>query len=140
MFARRPGQVSARLHAGLWLCAGLTLASFWAHGFWSHMLLRFGTGVASAWVLVMLTSLSQQLAAASNRPRLGALVFAGPGVGIMLTGLLALFSNLYGLGSAPLWLIYAAGALVMLLAVLPFLPRPEQIRQPVSVEAGAGHL
>lgn len=125
MFARRPGQVSARLHAGLWLCAGLTLASFWAHGFWSHMLLRFGTGVASAWVLVMLTSLSQQLAAASNRPRLGALVFAGPGVGIMLTGLLALFSNLYGLGSAPLWLIYAAGALVMLLAVLPFLPRPQ---------------
>lgn len=89
------------------------------------MLLRFGTGVASAWVLVMLTSLSQQLAAASNRPRLGALVFAGPGVGIMLTGLLALFSNLYGLGSAPLWLIYAAGALVMLLAVLPFLPRPQ---------------
>ncbi|MNM68491.1 Major Facilitator Superfamily protein [compost metagenome] len=125
MFARRPGQVSTRLHAGLWLCAGLTLASFWAHGFWSHMLLRFGTGVASAWVLVMLTSLSQQLAAASNRPRLGALVFAGPGVGIMLTGLLALFSNLYGLGSAPLWLIYAAGALVMLLAVLPFLPRPQ---------------
>ncbi len=43
----------------------------------------------------------------------------------MLTGLLALFSNLYGLGSAPLWLIYAAGALVMLLAVLPFLPRPQ---------------
>ncbi|MEG0859677.1 MAG: MFS transporter [Pseudomonas sp.] len=125
MFARRPGQVSARLHGGLWLCVLLTLASFWADGFWSHLLLRFGTGVASAWVLVMLTSLSQQVAAANNQPKLGALVFAGPGAGIMLTGLLALFSNLFGLGSAPLWLIYAATALLMLLAVLPFLPRPQ---------------
>ncbi|PRA61198.1 hypothetical protein CQ065_18135 [Pseudomonas sp. MYb187] len=127
MFARRPGQVRARLHGGLWLCVSLTLASVWAHDFWSHLLLRFGTGVASAWVLVMLTSLTQQLAVASNRQRLGALVFAGPGVGIMLTGLLALFSNLYGLGSAPLWLIYAATALLVLLAVLPFLPRPQAL-------------
>ncbi|MGH8483612.1 MAG: MFS transporter [Pseudomonas sp.] len=124
MFARRPGQVSARLHGGLWLCVLLTLASVWASGFWSHLLLRFGTGVASAWVLVMLTSLSQQVAAASNLPKLGALVFAGPGVGIMLTGLLALFANLYGLGSASLWLVYAGTALLMLLAVRPFLPRP----------------
>jgi hypothetical protein len=37
----------------------LTLASFWANGFWAHLLLRFGTGVASAWVLVMITALSQ---------------------------------------------------------------------------------
>ncbi|RWU24944.1 hypothetical protein DM813_04145 [Pseudomonas alkylphenolica] len=124
MFARRPGQVSARLHGGLWLCVLLTLASVWASGFWSHLLLRFGTGVASAWVLVMLTSLSQQVAASSNLPKPGALVFAGPGVGIMLTGLLALFANLYGLGSASLWLVYAGTALFMLLAVLPFLPRP----------------
>ncbi|MFK0088835.1 MFS transporter [Pseudomonas sp. NPDC090755] len=132
MFARRPGQVSARLHGGLWLCVLLTLASFWASGFWSHLLLRLGTGVASAWVLVMLTSLTQQLAAASNRPRTGTLVFAGPGLGIMLTGLLALLSNLYGLGSAPLWLIYAGAALAMLLAVLPFLPRPQQAPTPVG--------
>ncbi|MDN7139251.1 MFS transporter [Pseudomonas sp. JQ170] len=136
MCARRPGQVSARLHGGLWLCVALTLASFWAQGFWSHLLLRFGTGVASAWVLVMLTSLTQQLAAASHLPRLGALVFAGPGVGIMLTGVLALFSNLYGLGSAPLWLIYAGTALMMLLAVLPFLPRP-QIAAPTRTRTTA---
>ena len=125
MFARRPRQVRLRLDLGLWLCVLLTLVSFWADGFVTHALLRFGTGVASAWVLVMITSLSQPLAARSNLPRLGALVFAGPGLGIMLTGLLALGSNLYGLGSAPLWLIYAAAALVMLLAVRPMLPRPE---------------
>lgn len=124
MFARRHHHVRLRLLGGLWLCVLLTLASFWANGFWSHLLLRFGTGVASAWVLVMITALSQPLAAAAGRPRLGALVFAGPGLGIFLTGMLALVSHLLGQTSATLWLIYAAVALVMLLAILPFLPQP----------------
>jgi predicted MFS family arabinose efflux permease len=124
MFSRRPAQVRRRLFGGLWLCVLLTLASFWANGFWSHLLLRFGTGVASAWVLVMITALSQPLAAAAGRPRLGALVFAGPGLGIFLTGLLALGSNLLGQTSATLWLVYAATGLAMLLGILPFLPQP----------------
>ncbi|MGU9852979.1 MFS transporter [Pseudomonas koreensis] len=124
MFAHRPQQVQRRLHGGLWLCVLLTLASFWANGFWAHLLLRFGTGVASAWVLVMITALSQPLAAAAGRPRLGALVFAGPGLGIFLTGLLALFSHLLNQTSATLWLIYAAVALVMLLAIVRILPQP----------------
>ncbi|WP_449123528.1 MFS transporter [Pseudomonas sp. MPG01] len=124
MFAHRPQQVQRRLHGGLWLCVLLTLASFWADGFWSHLVLRFGTGVASAWVLVMITALSQPLAAAAGRPRLGALVFAGPGLGIFLTGLLALVSHLLNQTSATLWLIYAAAALVMMLSVWRLLPKP----------------
>ncbi|MDX9673420.1 MULTISPECIES: MFS transporter [unclassified Pseudomonas] len=124
MFAHRPQQVQRRLYGGLWLCVLLTLASFWANGFWSHLLLRFGTGVASAWVLVMITALSQPLAAAAGRPRLGALVFAGPGLGIFLTGLLALVSHLLQQTSATLWLIYAAVALLMLLAIVRILPQP----------------
>ncbi|MGB8972970.1 MAG: MFS transporter [Pseudomonas capeferrum] len=125
MFARTPVQVRLRLHGGLWLCVLLTLASGAADGFWSHLLLRFGTGVASAWVLVMITSLSQQVANAHQRQRLGALVFAGPGVGIAVSGLLALGAHVLGLGSAALWLIYATAALLMLLAVRPWLPRPQ---------------
>lgn len=124
MFAHRPQQVQRRLHGGLWLCVVLTLASFWANGFWAHLLLRFGTGVASAWVLVMITALSQPLAAAAGRPRLGALVFAGPGLGIFLTGLLALFSHLLNQTSATLWLIYDGVALLMLLAIVRILPQP----------------
>jgi len=124
MLSRRPEQVRRRLLGGLWLCVLLTLASYWANGFWSHLLLRFGTGVASAWVLVMITALSQPLAAAAGRPRLGAVVFAGPGLGIFLTGLLALVANLLGQTSATLWLVYAAVALLMLLAVLRFVPQP----------------
>ncbi|NVZ72944.1 MFS transporter [Pseudomonas costantinii] len=124
IFARSHHHVRGRLYGGLWLCVLLTLASYWAHGFWPHVLLRFGTGVASAWALVMITSLSQPLAIAAGRPRLGALVFAGPGLGIVLTGLLALGSNLLGQDSATLWLVYGVVALVMLLAILPFLPQP----------------
>ena len=122
--ARRPAQVHNRLLSGLWLCVGLTFVSFWAQGFWPHLLLRFGTGVASAWVMVMITSLSQHLAVSTHRPRLGALVFAGPGVGVLLTGLLALGANVTGQNSATLWLIYAVAALIMLLAILPMLPTP----------------
>lgn len=135
MFARRPQQVQRRLHGGLWLCVLLTLASFWANGFWSHLLLRFGTGVASAWVLVMITTLSQPLAAAAGRPRLGALVFAGPGLGIFLTGLLALVSHLLNQTSATLWLIYAAVALLMLLGIWRILPQPIIGAAPVSHDA-----
>ncbi|MGE1152624.1 MFS transporter [Pseudomonas kitaguniensis] len=131
-FARSHQHVRGRLYGGLWLCVLLTLASYWANGFWPHLLLRFGTGVASAWALVMITSLSQPLAIAAGRPRLGALVFAGPGLGIVLTGLLALGSNVLGQSSATLWLVYGVVALVMLLAILPFLPQPTVNSAPAS--------
>lgn len=145
MFAQRSQQVQRRLHGGLWLCVLLTLASFWANGFWSHLLLRFGTGVASAWVLVMITSLSQPLAAAAGRPRWGALVFAGPGLGIFLTGLLALISHRLQQTSATLWLIYAAAALLMMLGVWRLLPQPATVMKTTiapatSANRGIGQL
>ncbi|HDS1816938.1 TPA: MFS transporter [Pseudomonas putida] len=137
MFVRKPAQVRLRLHGGLWLCVLLTLASWAADGFWPHLLLRFGTGVASAWVLVMITSLSQHVASAHNRQRLGALVFAGPGLGIAVTGLLALGAHVLGLGSAALWLIYASAALIMLLAVGRWLPQPQALAiAPATVQQG----
>lgn len=144
MFARSHHHIRGRLLGGLWLCVLLTLASFWANGFWSHLLLRFGTGVASAWVLVMITGLSQPLAIAAGRPRLGALVFAGPGLGILLTGLLALASNLLGEDSATLWLVYGVVALGMLLVILPFLPKPDrgapQSSAPAERKGSIAHL
>lgn len=144
--ARRPGQVRGRLHGGLWLCVALTLISFWAQGFWPHLLLRFGAGIASAWVMVMITSLSQYIAVTANRPRLGALVFAGPGVGVLLTGLLALVSNVLRQNSATLWLIYAAAALIMVLVIMPILPQPATLTaqphtpQPGTRQPGIGRL
>lgn len=103
LFAREARQARLRLLVGLWACFGLTLASVWAEGFWPHALLRFGLGVASAWVLIMVTALSQRLAAESGRARLGALVFAGPGIGVMVTGLLAALGNALGQDSVFIW-------------------------------------
>lgn len=140
IFARSHQHVRGRLYGGLWLCVLLTLASSWANGFWPHLLLRFGTGVASAWAMVMITSLSQPLAMAAGRPRLGALVFAGPGLGIVLTGLLALVSNLLGQSSATLWLLYGTVALVVLLAILPFLPKPAVTVTQVSSAGSNGSI
>jgi len=120
LFARR---THARLVGGLWLCAGLTLASPLADGLALQFLLRFGIGLASAWVLVMVTGLSQPLAAAAGQPRLGALVFTGPGVGILISGVMALVSNRLDGGSNQLWLSYGLLASVATLALLPLLPR-----------------
>ncbi|MGQ7818296.1 YbfB/YjiJ family MFS transporter [Metapseudomonas furukawaii] len=122
--ARTPRQARLRLSGGLWACVLLTLASVPAEGFWLHALLRFGLGVASAWVLVIVTGLSQRLAADTGRPRLGSLVFAGPALGVILTGLLALELNLRGQGSAALWLAFGVLALVLTLLVQPLLPSP----------------
>ncbi|MEX6785562.1 YbfB/YjiJ family MFS transporter [Pseudomonas aeruginosa] len=144
LFAREARQARLRLLVGLWACFGLTLASVWAEGFWPHALLRFGLGVASAWVLIMVTALSQRLAAESGRARLGALVFAGPGIGVMVTGLLAALGNALGQDSVFIWKLFADLALVLILMLLPLLPRPpaaapapakveEQARPPVAV-------
>lgn len=74
-------------------------------------------------------------------------MFAGPGLGIAMTGLLALVSHVLGLGSAALWLIYALAALMMLLAVRPWLPRalqvapaPSPVRQGPTRSVGIGRL
>jgi hypothetical protein len=53
-----------------------------------------------------------------------------------VTGLLALGAHLLGLGSAALWLIYAVAALVMLLAVLPWLPRALQAAGAATSNSG----
>ncbi|MFJ7883259.1 MFS transporter [Pseudomonas sp. NPDC096917] len=138
--AKRPEQVRDRLHLGLWLCVLLTLVSYWAQGFWPHLLLRFGAGVASAWVMVMITSLSQQIAVSANRPRLGALVFAGPGAGVLLTGLLALLATVWGQNSSMLWLIYAVAALLMMLVIMPILPQSSPLASPVqAASSGTRH-
>ncbi|MGH8434454.1 MAG: MFS transporter [Pseudomonas sp.] len=130
LFVRRAEQARLRLLGGLWACVLLTFVSVYAEGFWPHALLRFGIGVASAWVLVMVTAWSQQIAAESGRPRLGSLVFAGPGLGILLTGLLALGSNLQQQGSSTLWLIYTGVALAGVLLILPALPRQQRQASP----------
>lgn len=123
--ARTPAQIRARLLGGLWACVGLTLASALVHGLWPHALLRFASGVASAWVLVLITSVAQQTAVAAGRPQWGGMIFVGPSLGVLVTGLMALLMNRLQQDSAHLWLLYGITALVLTLVAHPLLPRPQ---------------
>ncbi|MBM7059472.1 YbfB/YjiJ family MFS transporter [Pseudomonas sp. UL073] len=124
--AKTPAQIRQRLLGGLWTCVLLTLASTWAHGLWPHAVLRFASGVASAWVLVLVTGLAQQAAVAAGKPRWGGMIFVGPSLGVLITGLMALVMNRLQQDSAHLWLLYGGAALLLTLIAHPLLPRPQQ--------------
>ncbi|MGV8664069.1 YbfB/YjiJ family MFS transporter, partial [Pseudomonas aeruginosa] len=75
---------------------GLTLASFWAEGFWPHGLLRFSLGVPRATVLILETAFGQCHAQESGRALLCALVFDARIIGVLVTGLRAELANALG--------------------------------------------
>ena len=86
-------------------------------GVW--LLLRFLAGVASAWALVFSSAWVLQRLAARGRPALGAVMFAGVGVGIVLAGLLTLGFLAAAWSSARAWMALGAAALVLAAAAWP---------------------
>jgi hypothetical protein len=95
---------------GLLAVALLTLGMGLADGMAAWLLLRFGAGVASAFVLVgvaaaVLTTLAEQ-----GRAAWAGWVFAGVGLGICAAGLLGLGAGLAGLAPAPAWLLLGAAS------------------------------
>lgn len=120
MRARRA--VLPRLRAGLWLCVAAPLASAFATGLVDHALLRFIAGVASAWVLILVTSWTQQALATRGHARLAAAIFTGPAFGIILVGLAALALAQWRPGPGLGWLLYGGAALAMVLWLRRHLP------------------
>ena len=118
----RPGG-ALLVRAGLAATAALTLAmALPGPALWP--LWRFGAGVASAFVLVYTTGWCLALLARHGRSALGGVMFAGPGAGIVVSGLLAsalvaangragqawfVFALLAAVLSASVWTIFAAG-------------------------------
>lgn len=113
----------ARLRLGLWLCVACPLLSAWADSVLLHALLRFVAGVASAWVLILLTSWTQQELARQGRLRLAGGIFTGPAVGIVLVGLAALVIGQASAWPGAGWLVYGALALGMVLYLQRQLPQ-----------------
>jgi predicted MFS family arabinose efflux permease len=103
-----PAMVRAGLAATVLLTLGmaLPLSTAWP---W----LRFAAGVASALVFVYTSGWCLAQLARLNQPAMGALIYAGPGSGIVLSGLAAsVMVNLHG--SAALgWLIFGVLAAVL---------------------------
>jgi predicted MFS family arabinose efflux permease len=66
--------------------------------------LRFSAGVASAFVLVGVSGWAMPILARHNKDQWSGLVFAGVGIGIVLTGLVVLVAGLDAWGSRSIWI------------------------------------
>lgn len=99
--------------------------------------LRFAAGVASAFVLLNVAAWCMVRLALLGQPTMGAVIFAGAGVGIVLTGLAASAMVAFGWRAASGWLLFAVLALLWCLPIWPVV-RGAAARAPASA-AHAGH-
>ncbi|MDS0856314.1 YbfB/YjiJ family MFS transporter [Burkholderia pseudomultivorans] len=76
---------------------------------------RFVAGVVSAWTFVFMSQWGLRRLAELHAPEWSGVIYAGPGVGIVLTGLIG--SALAGHRAAPGWLGFAALAAVLSAAI-----------------------
>ncbi|MBF5005454.1 YbfB/YjiJ family MFS transporter [Diaphorobacter sp. NR2-3-3-1] len=100
--------------------------------------LRFGAGVCSAITLLGIASWCMVRLAALGRPELAALIFAGPGLGILLTGVIASGMVALHWKATSGWLLFAVLALLLCIPIWPriagraALPKPEGAAQAAS--------
>lgn len=100
---RASRHVERRLWLGLWGVVTLTLLSAIVDGAWWHGMVRFVIGWASGWSMVLIAAWTNERLAHFGRPALSAAVFAGPGAGIFISGMLAVVIHSYGLSAAQAW-------------------------------------
>jgi MFS family permease len=122
--------VEGRLYAGIIGAVALTFLSAWADNAWLHGLLRLVIGAMSGWAMVLTAAWTNERLAHAGRPGLSAAVFAGPGAGIALSGLLAVYIHAQLLSAAQGWLLYGLLALILIAFVSRWLPRPGDFHRP----------
>lgn len=120
---QRPFSLSGAVRLGLVLTVLLTLAMAlpWPAA-WP--LWRFAAGVASAVVFVFTSGWCLARLAAAGATRLGGIIYVGPGLGIMISGLSAsAMVALHG-SAATAWWVFGALALLLTALVWPHLASP----------------
>ncbi len=122
--------VEGRLWLGIVGAVVLTLLSAIADNAVVHGLLRFVIGCMSGWSMVLIAAWTNERLAHFGKPGLSAAVFAGPGAGITLSGLLAVWIQAQGLSAGAAWQIYGVLALVLIALVARYLPRAGQLHRP----------
>lgn len=118
------------LHAGVWGAVVLTLLSAALDNALLQGLLRFVIGCMSGWGLVLVAAWTNERLTHLARPGLSAAVFAGPGAGIALSGLLAPGIQALGLHAWQGWLMYGALALLFVVTIARTLPRTGELHRP----------
>ncbi|WP_145588622.1 YbfB/YjiJ family MFS transporter [Yersinia aldovae] len=127
---RASRHVERRLWLGLWGAVTLTLLSALVDGLWWHGVVRFAIGWASGWSMVLIAAWTNERLAHFGRPALSAAVFAGPGAGIFISGMLAVTIHNYGLSAAQAWGVYGVLALIIIAAISINLPRSGELHRP----------
>jgi predicted MFS family arabinose efflux permease len=87
-------------------------------------LLRFAAGVASALVFVYVSTWSLTRLAQMQLPEMGALIYAGPGAGIVVSGLAASVLVHWNQSAATGWLVFGLLAAALSVLVWPVLRAP----------------
>ncbi len=121
--------VEMRLYAGIAGAVALTFISALADNAWLHGALRFVIGCMSGWAMVLTAAWVNERLAHYARPGLSAAVFAGPGAGIALSGLLGVFIHAQSLSAAAGWQLYGVLALLLVALIGRWLPRPGELHR-----------
>jgi MFS family permease len=117
--------VHLRLHAATAIRVGLaviglsTLGMALRDGFLLWLVLRTVAGVASAWVLVFVSTWSLERLSALGRLALSGVVYAGVGAGIVLAGLACLAGMNSGASSSAAWAVLGLASLAAAAVVWP---------------------
>ncbi len=104
--------------ASTWARAGLVATCVFTLGMALHLpwlwpVLRFAAGVASAFVFVFTSGWCLGQLAARNAGALGAAIYAGPGAGIVLSGLFASGMVAVGWSASSGWLTFGVLAIML---------------------------
>ena len=105
------------IRVGLAAIGLTTLAMGLGHHVGVWLVLRALAGVASAWVLIYVSSWSLERLASLGRPALGSTVFAGVGTGIALAGVVCLVLMYAGTSSVRAWIVMGVLAIGLSLAI-----------------------
>jgi MFS family permease len=134
---RLQGNPRAWLLAALATSAATTAAMAWPDGMGEFLALRFIGGGASAYVLVLASSLVLERLAASGYGGLSAIHFSGVGTGIAVSALLTWALTTAQVGWRAMWIGGGALSLAGLAAVAALVPGRDAAR-PAAVNAAAG--
>jgi len=134
---RLQGNPRAWLLVALAVSAATTAAMAWPDGMSAFLALRFIGGVASAYVLVLASSLVLERLAASGHRGLSAVHFAGGGTGIAVSALLTWGLAVAQLGWRAMWIGGGVLSLAGLAVVAALVPGRDPAR-PAAANAATG--
>jgi predicted MFS family arabinose efflux permease len=121
------------LRFGLVMTTALTLLMGLTHGFAIWGLLRLIAGIVSAWTFVFASQWGLRRLAELHQPGWGGVIYTGPGLGILVTGLLVSVAGSWG--SRVGWLGFGALALMLSALVWKMFAAPPHEANPPPVPA-----